>query len=42
MNTICQILGHKPKKWKVDGDGVHLARCCPVIMNICNRCHLTL
>ncbi len=35
---LCQLLGHKNRKFLVDGDGIHLSTCCIVRMSICSRC----
>lgn len=37
-NLICIFFGHKDKKYLVDGDGVHLPRCCIIRVKICARC----
>jgi len=35
---ICWLIGHEFREWKIDGDGVHLTRNCPIIVKICQRC----
>ena len=38
LTMLCKLFGHKSKQYLIDGDGVHLSRCCIIRALICQRC----